>query len=133
MTQLNQMNQVLQIQATQWSELPDVDDVRPISEHDSACLRDLRDVLVQHGALARFGISLLHTHFPVGQDEIMLETTDETTRTQTVAPVHIGDGINLPGKTMLITQLRLCEGDMIATVGCGCLRDKNGHTGRGHR
>lgn len=129
---MNQMKS-LPVQVTKWAAFPDVDQVKQISESDTECLRDVRDVLAKHGALDRFGVSLLHSHFPIAPDEMLMETTDEVSRVQTIRPVNIADGLNVPGQTMMITQLKLCEGDVVATIGCGCLRDKNGHTGRSHR
>ena len=125
--------QAVSVQATRWSAFADVDQVKQISDDDAACLRDVRDVLAKHGALDRFGVSLLHSHFGMSDDEMLMETTDEVTRVQTIRPISLPDGYNVPGQTMMITQLKLCEGETIATVGCGCLRDKNGHTGRSHR
>ena len=125
--------QAVSVQATRWSAFADVDQVKQISDDDAACLRDVRDVLAKHGALDRFGVSLLHSHFGMSDDEMLMETTDEVTRVQTIRPISLSDGYNVPGQTMMITQLKLCEGETIATVGCGCLRDKNGHTGRSHR
>ena len=125
--------ELINVQATKWSALADVDEVKQISDDDAACLRDVRDVLARYGALDRFGISLLHSHFRISPDEMLMETTDEAKRVQTIRPISITDGYNVPGQTMMVTQLKLCAGDAVATVGCGCLRDKDGHTGRSHR
>ena len=54
---------------------------------DAACLEDVRRVLAQHQRLDRFGIALLHSHFPLSDDEILLETTDLQKREHLVRPV----------------------------------------------
>ena len=65
----------------QWATLPDIEDVPPITETDYAVLREIRDVLARHGALKRFGINLLHRHFDLEPDEILVEYTDVENRT----------------------------------------------------
>jgi hypothetical protein len=79
----------LSIQPTKWSQLPGADAVIEFSDKDTDFLRELRDVLKKHGVLERFGISLLHTHFDVAEDEVLLETTDIEERTQFIRPVKI--------------------------------------------
>jgi uncharacterized Zn finger protein len=71
----------------QWSDLPDIDDVAPISEEDEACLQEIKAVLEKHGRLSRFGIALLHSHFYVNTDEVMVESCDINNRTLVVQPV----------------------------------------------
>jgi hypothetical protein len=68
------------------STLPDITDVRPVGPADRACLTELRAVLARHAALDRFGITLLHDHFPMGDDEQLMETCDPATRTLTIRP-----------------------------------------------
>lgn len=67
----------------QWANLPDLDDVPRITEADYMILRDIRAVLERHEALDQFGINLLHKHFDLGPDEILVEYTDEQNRTLT--------------------------------------------------
>jgi hypothetical protein len=66
--------------------LPDIDEVEHISENDEDLLQELREVLLKHGAEARFGLMLLHQHFPIADDEILVETVDAAGRTLTVRP-----------------------------------------------
>jgi len=70
------------------SPLPDIDDVRPISDEDQECIQDVRQVLIDHGALGRFGLTLLHEHFEVGPDEIMMEFVDKEERVLTTRPIR---------------------------------------------
>jgi hypothetical protein len=69
------------------TSLLDVRDVVPLDEDDRSLLHDVADVLRKHNAIERFGLSLLHRHFPIGDDEVMLETTDVGNRTQCIRPV----------------------------------------------
>jgi hypothetical protein len=41
--------------------------------------------------MKRFGVALLHSHFPLGTDEVMLELSDEESRTLTIKPVKQSD------------------------------------------
>jgi hypothetical protein len=80
------MNTVV-VESMQWSALQHIADVRPIDENDAACLEDIRQVLSKHQCLHRFGISLLHSHFDLHEDEVLLETTDVDKREHWVRPV----------------------------------------------
>ena len=66
--------------------LPDITEVRPVDESDLGCLLEIRDVLLRHGAVERFGVNLLHDHFPVSEGEVLLEVCDPESRTLTIRP-----------------------------------------------
>jgi len=72
----------IQLSPMQWSVLPDITDVPPMSLGDHSVLDAVREVLIQHGALGRFGVHLLHKHFDVADDEVLVEYTDVIARTQ---------------------------------------------------
>lgn len=74
--------------------LPDIDNVEARSEADDACFAEIRDVLDRHGALGRFGVTLLHQHFDIGDDELLVEQVDVDTRTLTIQPVSVVDVAN---------------------------------------
>ena len=78
----------------QWSRLKHINDVEPLNHADAECLAEIREVLKRHGKLERLGIALLHSHFPLADDEVMLEETDEDARLQTLKPMkrsEVGD------------------------------------------
>lgn len=75
------------LHAVQWSKLPNIDVVVPLGEDDQRCLDELRAVLDKHGKLSRFGIALLHRHFEIAKNEILLEFCDPVERTLTTLPV----------------------------------------------
>jgi len=121
------MNQV-NVQPLQWNKLQDINAVRPIDETDAECLEEIRAVLQKYNCLSRFGISLLHSHFDLEDDEILLETTDVSKREHWVRPVkksYMKD-VGLEPQT---TVLRFDEEGY--SQQCGCAKDKHGHTG-GH-
>lgn len=69
-----------------WQGLSNINEVEPLSEDDQRVLQDVREVLKRHGALERFGVTLLHSHFDLGPDELLVETVDHDNRTLTVRP-----------------------------------------------
>ena len=81
----------LNIHAMQWQPVADISAVDPLLPADLACFRELRDVLQRYGALDRFGISLIHRHFDIADDEELMEYTDVEERTLTVKPVKKSD------------------------------------------
>ena len=109
-----------------FNDLPDVDSVPPLSDADVACLRDVREVLERHGRLQRFGVVLLHKHFDLSTDEILLETTDIRDRVQTIRPVKAGD---LPGDAELLeTSWSLQAGEVLMACKTRCVKQMGEHT-----
>lgn len=92
------------VSPVQWSQLKNIDDITPLNEADSPCLMELKEVLRRHGKDDRFGVALLHSHFELREDEIMLEFTDEENRTLTSTVV---DRANAPeGSVGTVWMLR---------------------------
>lgn len=71
--------------------LPSIDSVTPFCSADDACLKELSDVLKKYGAISRFGISLLHSHFRMSEDEVLLEETDLQSRKQLISVINKAD------------------------------------------
>lgn len=71
--------------------LPSIDELEPVGPADEACLEELRGVLARHGKLNRFGVTLLHQHFPLDETEVLVEAVDEVNRTLTIRPKAIED------------------------------------------
>jgi hypothetical protein len=63
-------------------KLPNIKEVIQLNEMDLPVMREIHDVLEKHGALKRFGVTLLHEHFDMSDDEVMMEVTNITTREQ---------------------------------------------------
>jgi len=61
--------------------LPSFDHAMPLNERDQPFIAELHSLLERHGNLDRFGICLLHDHFPVGENEILLESNNHHERT----------------------------------------------------
>lgn len=114
------------IQPLQWERIPDISKVDQFSQKDEQCFRDVRDVLKKHGALNRFGLTLIHSHFDLADDEILLEETDIETRTQTVKPVKESE---IKVEDVTITNWKLSEGEDFSMKICVCARSTSSHFG----
>jgi hypothetical protein len=71
--------------------LPDIEEVRPVDATDQVVFDEVREVLERHGALQRFGLTLLHQHFGLEDREILAECIDKEHRTLTLQPALITD------------------------------------------
>ena len=58
-----------------------------IDDSDEECLQDLKAVLERHGKLSKFGVALLHKHFDLEDNELMVESNDPLSRTLTTRAV----------------------------------------------
>lgn len=72
------------LETVQHSKLTHIDDIEQIGKKDYAVLNEIKEVLCKHNYTDRFGVTLLHKHFELKQDEILLEETDEESRIQKI-------------------------------------------------
>lgn len=109
-----------------WKGLPDIDDVDPMGEQDRPVIEEVRSVLEKHDALGRFGLTLLHSHFELADDEILVECVDAENRTLTVRPrstSEIPDDVEVT-----VTSWRLDTPDGAPMHVQQCFRTKDGST-----
>ncbi|WP_077920566.1 hypothetical protein [Spirosoma sp. 209] len=116
--------------ATQLSELTDIHDVEPLNDSDYDCLTEIRDVLKKHGRQERFGVMLLHKHFDIASDEVLVEYTDIAGRMQTIKPEKKGSTL----LNTIETSWILGDGDRIAMTICNtrCWKDVHGNHNSQH-
>ncbi|MEU9447839.1 hypothetical protein [Streptomyces sp. NPDC048277] len=67
--------------SAQRKRLPSFAEAEGLGPRDAEFVRDLVGVLAKHGNLDRFGLCLLHDHFPLAADEVLVETNDPRART----------------------------------------------------
>lgn len=105
--------------------LPRIEDVPERSIEDERCFEELREVLRRHDAVGRFGVLLLHSHFDLDVDELLVETVDLPSRTMTIAPTKR----TAPQlENAVQTQWRLDEPGVVMTCVQYCqLNDAGGH------
>jgi len=75
--------------APEHRNLLDIDEVENFDpEKDQPLFDEIKAILAKHGALHRFGITLLHKHFDVFEGERMVEVCDHNARTLTLRPTR---------------------------------------------
>jgi len=118
----------VQIQPMQWGDIPYMgsEELEVFTAEDAACFQDIRDVLVKHDALKRFGMFLIHKHFEVSDDEEMTECTDHAGRTLTILPRKKAD---IDRSVTIPTNWIFTETEEVAIACCTCARNSGGHQG----
>jgi hypothetical protein len=117
------------IQSAVLPELPDIDDVAPWGAADQQLFAELRAVLERHDAVSRFGITLLHKHFDVADDEVLLEVCDVENRTLTTRPRSKAE---LSATTLIETNWRLDSPIAVSACSTVCQNTPTGHVGKHH-
>ena len=69
--------------------LPSIFEVVPVGPQDEQCFAEVRAVLERHDALQRFGLTLLHRHFDMADDELLIESIDVDGRVLTLRPERL--------------------------------------------
>lgn len=121
------MNQIIRNEDTisAFADLGGLQDVHPLSKEDDAFLADLTEVLKKHGNLNRFGLTLLHRHFEVAEDEMVVEHSDSVARTLSCSVMKRAD---IPTYGVETTQWRMTpDGKAIGIMDCVAQPDGNGH------
>lgn len=70
------------IKPMQWAQVKDLHECQPLADDDVACMEDVRAALAKHGKLDRFALHLIHKHFDVADDEILVEYSNADSREQ---------------------------------------------------
>jgi hypothetical protein len=68
-----------------------------LGDRDRAVMDEVREVLAKHGALGRFGLTLLHSHFEVAHDEVLAESAASCTASGSAAVTDADPGTRRPG------------------------------------
>lgn len=112
--------------------LIDIHDVEPLNETDYPCLEEIRDILKRHGMQSRFGVMLLHKHFELEDDEVLVESTDIESRIQTIIPVKKAE---ISDSTSIETSWMLSDGDKTLMTACltQCWKDVQGNHNTNHK
>lgn len=109
-----------------YKSLKDISEVRPFDpERDAQLFDDLRKVLEAHDAVDRFGVTLLHDHFPLADGEVLIETHNTKTRTLTIKPYRNPE--LKEGESLQETNWRFQNGQIQALS--QCINTPIGHIG----
>lgn len=117
----------LTVQPMQWKPIINISEAEGFTSRDAACFKEVRDVMGKYGLLDKYGISLIHRHFDIDDDECLIEKVDVDSRTLSVAPMKKRD---LQPNSTTTTMWKLTKGDEVAEIGCQCYVSSRGHEGR---
>lgn len=70
-----------------WNDLPKLMDVHELTKDDDQCLQELQAIIERRGLSSKFVVALLHKHFEIEEDEVLLESNDPVARTLTSNPI----------------------------------------------
>lgn len=76
-----------------WNDLPDINEVSKLDRADMQCLEAIKELLQQHNKSRRFGVTLLHQHFMLDDDELLVEHCDLENRKLVTRPEKDRDHI----------------------------------------
>lgn len=115
-----------------YKALKDINEVDPLTDEDHETLQMVREVLRKRNAIDKFGVTLLHDHFEIHDDEVLLETTDPITRIQTIKPYRNEElkEAHIDGDNFMQTNWRFDQADpknLICLTYCNTL---GGHSER---
>lgn len=113
--------------AKEHAGLIDIDDTEPFNpDKDQPLFDDIKAVLAKHGALHRFGVTLLHKHFDVFEGERLIESCNTESRTLTIQPLDKPLG---PDETYVGTNWRFDTGTPLVNQLCfaDCLKSGTRH------
>jgi len=74
-----------------WNDLPNIDDTPHLDAEDEYCMEEIKAVLLKYGKASRLGVAVLHNHFDLESDEVLVEHCDVSKRTLVSKPVKIED------------------------------------------
>lgn len=103
-----------------WGEINHIDNVRPIDDEDLPCLNEIFEILKKHNCIDRFGVALLHKHFDLQEDEVLLETTDVDGREQWIRPIkesYLKETALKRKQPSYVTPMQACLGCVFAREG----------------
>jgi hypothetical protein len=95
--------------------LPSFDAARPLGLGDERFVAELYELLARHDNIDRFGLCLLHDHFPVASGEILLETNDPAQRTLSLEVAQIDA---LRDENIKVTSWRFAGAGTVPLTGC---------------
>jgi|GEM_PF-6015100 len=77
--------------AKNWNDLSNLTDVHELTKDDDQCLLELQSIIEKQGLTSKFGVALLHKHFEIEEDEVLLESNNPVQRTLTSQPIKVNE------------------------------------------
>ena len=109
----------------------DINDIEVRSETEAPAFSEIREILVKYGLERKYGVALLHKHFDLAEDEMLVEFTDLEARTLISKPIKIGA---ISSTSLIETSWMLGYDVVMGNCVTVCYYDpsRNGHVGQ-HR
>lgn len=105
-------------EARNWNDLSGVIDAANLNSVDEQCLAEIQAVIEKYGLTNKFGVALLHKHFLIDKDEMMVERNYPKERKLVTTPVRAADARE---KDLIATIWRFDNG---SRYGCSyCNKD----------
>ncbi len=73
-------------QARNWNDLSSVIDVANLDSSDEKCLAEIQSVIERYSLTDKFGVALLHKHFLIDEDEMLVERNYSKERRLVTSP-----------------------------------------------
>ena len=108
---------------------PDIHETDARTESEAAVFLEIKGVLKKYGLETKYGLTLLHKHFDLAEDEILIEYTDVENRTLTSKPTKIG---TVSSNSLIETTWALDQDVVMGHCVNVCYTGSNGHVGQ-HR
>lgn len=102
-------------QTKNWNDLPNFMETHELTDHDEKCLEELQSVIEKYNLTGKFGVSLLHKHFEIEKDEVLLEKNDPVTRELTSRPIKVASNME---ESYAVTQWRFDNGNRYGCSYC---------------
>ncbi len=89
-------SQVANASTIEYKSLQDIDDISPLGNEagDAECLEAISEILQRFGKSDRLGVTLLHRHFDLSEDEVLMEFCDSRNRVLTTRPMKKSEAGN---------------------------------------
>lgn len=120
------MTAALTIEPMQWSKLADLHDVSPLGGDDMECMRAVRAVLKQFNKLDRFALHLIHKHFEIADDEVLVEYSNAENREQ----IMRAEKRDSADARDAVPTTWILKDEMQAMATCVCATRSDGHQAR---
>ncbi len=96
------------------NELCDISEVQTIKEDDIECLNEIKKIITKHGKERKLGIALLHKHFNISDEEVLVETISTKDRILTTKPISLKEA----GKKSLVQTVWCFSSDKSFAKSC---------------
>jgi hypothetical protein len=96
------------------NRLGGIDQVEQRLDSEAGLFGEIREILKRYGAEKKYGLALLHKHFDLAEDEVLVEYTDVENRTLITKPAPRSEVTG----NVIETVWSLESGDMNMTTVC---------------